>query len=126
MLVRRSRFVCAVIMIISFIVTASSQTSEFKKGTYTATAYGATWAIKYDDNKVSLARNGEIFIEGVYKVTGNEIEVTDERGPMACRDDQKTGKYTWKLEGKSLTFQKVKDECAGRANALTSIPWIRE
>lgn len=126
MLMRRSRFVYAAIIIVSFIVIASSQESQFKKGTYTFKENGITWAIRYDDNKVSLARNGEVFIEGVYKVTGNEIEVTDERGPMACGGDQKTGKYNWKLEGKKLTFQKIKDECAGRDNALTSFSWTQE
>jgi hypothetical protein len=55
-------------------------------------------------------------------VTGDLLEVTDEKGSMACGGEQKTGTYKWKLEGKSLIFTKVQDECGGRANAMTGKP----
>ncbi|HZS08976.1 MAG TPA: hypothetical protein VFD58_29340 [Blastocatellia bacterium] len=108
-------------------IGASLQSADFKVGTYSVTAGDSKFSIKYEDNgKVTVSRNGEVAVEGVYKVTGDTIEVTDEKGPMACGGDSKTGKYKWKLEGKKLTFTKIEDGCDGRAGALTAQAWVQE
>lgn len=107
-------------------LTTASSADEFKKGTYSATAGGVKWSIKYDESgKVTMSRNGEIVVEGTYKVKGDELEVRDEKGEMACGAEQ-TGKYKWRLEGKKLTLTKVEDECGGRASALTAQTWAQE
>lgn len=126
MLMRKGRILCVVFLIALLAIDAMSQTAEFKKGIYSATSGDTKWAIKYDDGKLTLTRNGEAVVNGVYKITGNEIEVTDESGMMACGGDLKTGRYKWKLEGKNLTFEKIEDDCPGRAGALTSITWQQE
>src|SRR4030095_9477985 len=94
---------------------------------YSATAGGVKWSMNFGDhNRVTFTRDGEIAVEGTYKITGDELEVTDEKGPMACGGEQKTGKYRWKMEEKKLTLTKVSDLCEGRARALTSLVWARE
>jgi hypothetical protein len=112
----------------------TARTADFKKGTYSVTAGGVKWSINFGDNdKLTFARDGEIAVEGTYKVTGDELEVTgdelevtDERGPIACPGERKTGKYKWKLEEKKLTLTKVEDLCEGRVHPLTSLVWVRE
>ena len=71
-------------------------------------------------------RNGELVVEGTYKVKEDRLEVTDENGPMACGGDQKTGKYKWKLEDKMLSFTRVEDESDGRSKGLTGTTWMLE
>ena len=117
---------CAVLLIVLALDTVA-RAADFRKGTYSVTGGGTKWSIKYDDNnKVTVTRDGTAVVEGTYKVTGDLLEVTDEKGPMACGGEQKTGKYKWKLEGKTLTLTKVEDECDGRANALTGQAWVQE
>ena len=115
------------LLIVLLALDTVARTADFKKGTYSVTTGGAKWSIRYDGNsKVTVTRDGAPVVEGTYKVTEDLLEVTDERGPMACGGEQKTGKYKWKLEGKTLTFTKVEDECEGRANALTGQAWVQE
>ena len=125
---RPNRMICSTILLILLLTLDSvARTTDFKKGTYSATAGGTKWSIRYDDNgKVTVTRDGTALVEGTYKVTGDLLEVTDESGPMACGGEQKTGKYKWKLEGRNLTFKKVEDECEGRANAMTGQAWVQE
>src|SRR4029434_352523 len=114
------------LLIVLLAFTTASSADEFKKGTYSATAGGVKWSIKYDESgKVTVSRDGEIVVEGTYKVSGDELQVKDEKGPMACGAEQ-TGKYKWKLEGKKLTLTKVEDECGGRASGLTAQAWTQE
>lgn len=113
-------------LIVLLVLTAVTNADEFKKGTYSARTGGVKFSIKYDESgKVTVSRDGEIVVEGTYKVRGDELEVRDEKGAMACGGEQ-IGKYKWKLEGKKLTLTKVEDECGGRATALTAQPWEQE
>ena len=73
------------------------------------------------DGKMSVTREGEIVVEGVYTVEKDQITLTDKRGPMACIDAG-PGKFQWKFDGKALTFKLIEDPCEGRAGALTSQP----
>ena len=122
------RMICSAVVLIGLLaLDAVARTADFKKGTYSATAGGTKWSIRYEDNnKVTVTRDGSALVEGTYKVTGDLLEVTDEKGPMACGGEQKTGKYKWKLEGKNLTFTQVEDQCGGRANAMTGQVWVQE
>jgi len=113
-------------LILSLILATSVAAQEFKKGTYSSTAAGTKWSLKFDESsKVTVISNGEVVVEAAYKIKGDELEVTDEKGPMACNKTQ-TGKYKWKLDGKKLTLTKVSDECDGRATGLTAQPWVQE
>jgi len=116
----------AVLLIILLAFAAMVGAEDFKRGTYSATQGGVKWAIKYDESgKVTVISNGKAVVEGTYKIKGDELEVTDEKGPMACAAEH-TGRYKWKLEGAKLTLTKIEDECEGRATALTSQAWVRE
>ena len=115
------------LLLLLLAISLSLQAADFIKGTYSVTMGGDKFSIKYDDNnKLTVARNGESVVEGTYKITEDVIEVTDEKGPMACGGDTKTGKYKWKLEGKKLTFTKLEDGCDGRVGALTAQVWTQE
>ena len=115
------------LLIVLLVLVAAARADDFKKGAYSATAGGVKFSIKFDDGgRATIMKDGELVVEGRYRVQEDALEVTDEKGPMACGGDQRTGKYKWKLEGKKLTFTKVADECEGRANALTSQVWMQE
>ena len=64
-------------------------------------------------------------VEGTYKVTKDEIEFTDEKGPLAEKAAG-PGTYKWKLDGDKVTFTKVKDKSEGRSGALTAGAWERK
>ena len=114
------------LLIVFFVLVTATWAADFKTGTYSATAGGVKWSLTYDANgKVTVASDGKPVVEGTYKVTGDEIAITDVKGPMACGEGQ-VGKYKWKLEEKKLTFTKVEDECEGRAGALTGQTWMQE
>ena len=115
------------LLMVLLALAAVARADDFSKGVYSATMGGVKFSIKFDHSgKVAITRNGELVVEGTYKVKEDGLEVTDEKGPMACGGDQKTGKYKWKLEGKKLTLTKVEDGCEGRAQALTSLVWVQE
>ena len=105
----------------------SHRVSEFRTGTYSILADSVKWSIKFEAiGKFTITTNGELAVGRTYKVTGDELEVRDERGPRACGRDQKVGWYKWKLEGMKLTFTKMEDECEGRVQAMTSQGWEKE
>jgi hypothetical protein len=98
--------------------------AEFPKGTYTASNQ-KDWSIQFGDKgKFTVMSAGKTVVEGSYEVADDQITLTDEKGPFAAKDDDsKTGKYKWKLEGKSLTFSKVADKSTGRELLLTMNTW---
>src|SRR4030095_7667077 len=105
----------AALLILLLALGTTARTADFKTGTYSAKSSTDKWSINFrGHNKLTRSRNGEMVVEGTYKVTKDELEVTDEKGPMACEGEQKTGKYKWKLEEKKLTLTKVEDLCEGR------------
>jgi hypothetical protein len=98
---------------------------EFPKGTFTQKGPDETvFSIMFDGKGKFAVRAGDMeVVEGTYKVTKDEIEFTDVKGPAAGKGDDKIGSYKWKFADKKLTFTKVKDEAKGRSNALTSGTW---
>jgi hypothetical protein len=110
-----------------FVFGTTARAADFKTGTYSFTAGGVKYSITFHDSKKhTVTRGGEVVVEGSYKVTGDELEVTDEKGQIACRGDQKTGRYKWDIAEKKLTLSKVEDTCEGRASALSGQAWVRE
>src|SRR5215475_5199564 len=91
----------AALLVVLLALGTAARIADFKRGTYSVTAGGVKWSINFaDNNRVTFTRDGEVALEGTYKVAGDELELTDERGPIACEGEQKTGKYKWKLEEK--------------------------
>src|SRR5262249_13611513 len=100
--------------------------ADFPKGTFTITGPDkATWAVTFDGKgKYTVSRDGEVGVEGAYKASKDEISFTDEKGRFSV--EKTTGTYKWKLDGKKLSFTKVKDDSKGRATILTSGPWTKK
>jgi len=93
------------------------------KGTFTQKSPVEVWEITFDGkSKFSVSLDGKVGVEGSYKVTKDEIELTDEKGPFASKEDG-PGIYKWKLADNKLTFIQVKDKNPGRSKALTAAPW---
>jgi hypothetical protein len=101
---------------------------EFPKGKFVLkTSDGDEWAVTFDDQGKFTARlNGELGVKGAYKVTKDEIEFTDEDGPFAGKGEEQKATYKWKLDGKKLTFIKVKDSSEGRVAVVTGGPWEKK
>jgi len=101
---------------------------EFPKGKFALkTSDGAEWAVTFDDKgKFTATHNGELGVKGSYTVTKDEIEFSDEDGPFAGKGDDQKATYKWKLDGKKLTFTKVKDSSEGRAAVVTAGAWEKK
>ena len=37
-----------------------------------------------------------------------------------------SGSYEWALDGDELTFERIEDDCEGRAFSLTFQPWLKQ
>jgi len=104
------------------------QAAEFPKSSFSATSpRGEKLKLKFEDKeKFSLkTADGKVLVMGTYKVIKNQIEFTDETGPLAAKG-AKPGKYEWKLESDKLSFSKIEDESEGRSKGLTRSPWTSE
>ena len=101
---------------------------EFPKGKFVLkTSDGDEWAVTFDDkSKFTAMHNGELGVKGSYKVTKDEIEFTDEDGPFAGKGEEQKATYKWKLDGKKLTFTKVKDTSEGRVAIITAGAWEKK
>jgi hypothetical protein len=113
---------------VHLLVTLKREQSKFQQGSYSGTLpRGDKVAFKFDDkgNFVLTDKVGKALVEGTYKVMKDQIEFTDEKGPIASKD-ARPGKYNWKLEDKKLSFTKVEDESEGRSKGLTGTTWTLE
>jgi len=90
-------------------------------GTFVSGEWGVTFSA---DKTYHVAQNGELVVEGTYSGSHNQAVFTDTGGKYACSESN--GKYTWKLDGDSLSFVKVKDDCNGRIGVLTGGPLVRQ
>src|SRR5262245_38443925 len=98
---------------------------EFPKGTFTQKSPDdVVFSITFAGKGKFTVRAGDMEVgEGKYKVTKDEIEFTDGKGPAAGQGDNNVGSYKWKFAEKKLTFTKVKDQYEGRSSPLTSGAW---
>src|SRR5205807_1078337 len=88
------------------LIVGAASAADFPKGTFSTEQDGIAWSIKFDDGgKFTVTRVDELVVEGKFKVTKDEIELSGETGPRADQG-AKPGTYTWKLDGKKLTFTK--------------------
>jgi type IV secretory pathway protease TraF len=100
---------------------AASQ--EFKRGTYATTFNGMALEIQFaDSGKVTVTADNAVVVTGTFTIKGEEIELRDQSGPLACNADQ-VGRYKWKLEAKTLTLLLISDDCQGRTQSIAGQPW---
>jgi hypothetical protein len=122
-----SLFLVSLLLALSGMLGAA-RAAEFPTGSYSGSRpNGDQIVLKFEDSgKFSLTdKDGKLLVAGTYKPTKNEIEFTDENGPLASKG-AKPGKYDWKLESDKLTFTKVEDESEGRQKGLTRPTWTRQ
>jgi len=93
---------------------------KFPTGKYASGDFEITFN---DDQTHTVSADGKVVVKGSYTVTEDQIVITDKEGDFAC---QGPGKYKWKVEGTSLKFEKVEDECDGRATALSGFTWAKK
>src|SRR5579864_3036319 len=73
------------------------------------------WVLDFlKGGKYTITANGAVVVRGHFTST-SRIYLSNETGPAAC---SQFGVYAWKLAGKTLTFTKVSDSCAGRSAVL--------
>lgn len=93
---------------------------KFPTGTYANGQFAITFN---DDGTHSVSADGKVVVKGGYTATQDQIALTDKEGDYACPG---TGKYKWKVEGTSLKFEKVEDDCDGRAAAMSGSTWEKK
>lgn len=98
--------------------------ADFPLGAYAIEEYAIVFA---DKGQFRVSKGENVMVEGEYTVKGDQLQLTDKRGPIACTGaDKETGTYGWKYEGEVLTLSKVEDKCEGRSAAMTAKPWKRK
>lgn len=122
---KQARLLCNLICVLALIsCTALGAAADFPQGAYSAGEYTITFAEK---GQYRVSKGEEVLVEGEYTVKGDQLQVTDKQGPIACKEaGQETGTYGWKYEAELLTLSKVKDACQGRSGAMTTQPWKRK
>jgi hypothetical protein len=78
-----------------------------------------TWVLNLaKGGTYTVVDNGQLLVRGKYSTTGSKVTFGHETGNGACA---KSGTYTWKKTGKTLTFTRVHDSpaCSGRSGVLS-------
>lgn len=94
--------------------------SKFPTGKYASGEFVITFS---DDGTHTVSTNDKVVVKGSYTVTQDQIVITDKEGDYACPS---AGKYKWKVDGTSLKFEKVEDDCEGRAGAMSGATWAKK
>jgi hypothetical protein len=77
----------------------------------------------------NLVLNGVSVVTGRFSVSGSQISITDVGGNYSCSQlgpAYATGTYTWSLDGSTLSFVVVSDNCTGRVVGMTTSLMIRQ
>ena len=114
----------AVVLTAAVSLATGADEPEFPRGTFTASVQ-KSWSLKFEEkDKLTVMSAGKVLVEGTYKVTKDEVTLTDVSGPLAAKEkEMKSGTYKWKVENGKLKFTLVKDKSKGRELLLTSNEW---
>jgi hypothetical protein len=125
------RFALAVSVVLALALSSVALAAGTLSGTYktkvTSTAEGGflkgTWTIKFKNGTYTVTDNGKVVVHGKNTIKGSKITFQDTSGKFACVGSGTSGTYTFRLNGKQLTFTKVKESkkacAAGRVIVLT-------
>ncbi len=119
---RFSRLIMLLSLLCAFWLSLGLAQTKFPAGAYSSGEFTITF---YDDGSHSVSVNDNVVVKGSYTVREDQITLIDKEGQYAC-DMSKPGKYRWKVEEKTLKFEKLEDECDGRASALTGQAWVKK
>jgi hypothetical protein len=100
--------------------------ADFPIGTYSidATKPNLTFDGK---GRFRVVQGAKLLVSGTYSVKGDQIEVTDTKGPWACTaDGQRSGTYHWNYEKSVLNLSKVSDACQDRVGSLAAVKWTKQ
>jgi hypothetical protein len=122
------RLIAAIATVVVLVGATVALAASSPTGAYTTTITGkgantlegaldGVWTITFKSGKYSVVRNEKAVTHGDYTIKGTTISLTDKGGPDKCKG---TGKYKFKLAGKTLTFTKISDTaaCGGRTAVL--------
>lgn len=105
------------------------EASAFPAGKY---RNGETVAIfNADGTFVGTTTKNEDWVKGNYTVAGNEFTMVDTwEGDDLMKEMGKScvgieGRYTWVLEGDTMTATAIDDACEGRKQGTSGVPWTR-
>ncbi|MCI0416077.1 hypothetical protein L0222_25160 [bacterium] len=119
-------------MVFVLMAVCSFASAQEWAGTYTTTispadvppemaaAAGSWELILGEEGQFTSTQNGEVVVRGTYAVSGDQMAFSDAEGKMACAKEQASGSYKPALDGGTLSFTLVDDQCAGRRIVLTS------
>jgi hypothetical protein len=119
-------------IVFALLFVCSFASAQEWAGTYTTTispadvppemtaAVGSWELILGDEGQFTTTQNGEVVVRGTYAVSGDQMSFSDAEGKMACGKEQASGTYKPALDGGTLSFTIIDDQCQGRRIILTS------
>jgi hypothetical protein len=95
--------------------------ADFPAGSYKA----HDLSLVFDGNGQFHVDNvGTTVVSGTYSVKQGRVELTDVKGPWACKgSEQQKGTYVWTFNGAALMFIKEADSCDERSKTLVPASW---
>jgi hypothetical protein len=105
------------------LVGGCSSEVAFPKGTYESTAelndLGPVTVIFGDDGIQTIMQRGALVASGTYKVSGDQITMSD---PL-CKNygGQETATYSWTWENSILAMTTTDDACADRTKTVQEL-----
>ncbi len=114
-------FILTVVFFLPAGVGSAAHPGDFPPGTYESGPFTFTFE---QGGTFRVVHSSGAGVTGTYNVTGDQIEILDTDGELACLGS--AGKYTWKLDHDNLVFSVVDDACDARAEALTSKPLMKK
>lgn len=121
------RLLLASVFALSLLIVNQASAEDFPTGTFTTKADNHVWAVTFDNKgKFSVTRDDKAALKGTCKINKDEIEFTDEEGELAGKDGAAKYTYKWKVDGKKLTFTKVKDSNSDREAVITGAAWEKK
>jgi hypothetical protein len=122
------RIVGAAGLLAALVLCTAALAASLPNGSYTGTVGGSvlggqvkgTWTLAFASPNYTITFNGANVVKGSFSQGGGKITFNDKSGKLACKGSK--GVYSYKLNGRTLTFKKVSDpnKCAGRIAVLAS------
>jgi hypothetical protein len=103
---------------------STSSTTVFPKGTFAvAMSDGSTIEVTFADGTYHATQDGQPIAVGKYTTKGDQIVVSDNSDACGMSGE---GTYTWKFDGKALTFKGSKDACDTRLQIMTNYSFMKK
>ena len=114
----------ALVVLLAAACTAGVGAGTLPLGSYTndTASFGPMVLTLADGGQYTLSVHNNL-IQGTWKVTGDQIELTETKGG-ACTNWPAT--FKWVLDGNALSFALVNDTCLLNATAFDRQTWIRQ